>query len=68
MKKDEIRNTTAKRKKASNQAEYDHRQHFQENTLTIRKDLILENQAIISLTEPNPRIDYSPFLHVESLT
>ena len=47
MKKDEIRNATAKRKKASNQEENDHRQRFQENTLTISKDLILENQAII---------------------
>ena len=55
-------------KKASNQAENNHRQRFQKNTPTISKNLILTNEATISLAQPNPRIDYSPFSHLQSLT
>ena len=69
MKKDEIRkNATSKQKKPFNQAENDHRQHFQENTSSISKSPISTNQDTISLTQPNPRIDYSPFTYLQSLT
>ena len=54
--------------KAFNQAENDHRQRFQENTSSISKTPISTNQATISLTQSNPRIDYSPFSHLQSLT
>ena len=46
----------------------DHRQCFQENTSTISKNPIPTSQATISLTQPNPRIDYSPFSHLQSFT
>ena len=47
-KKDKIRkNAITKRKKASNQAENDHSQRFQENTSTISKNPISTNQATI---------------------
>ena len=53
-KKDEIRkNSTKKQIEASNQAKYDHRQHFQENTSTISKNPIPTNQAAILLTQTN---------------
>ena len=69
MKKDEIRkNVTAKRKKTFNQAENDNRQRYKENTSLIGKTPILANQATISLTQPDPRIDHSPFSHLQSLT
>ena len=55
-------------KKAFNEAENDHRQRFQETTSSISKTLISTNQATISLTQPNPRIDYSLFSHLRSLT
>ena len=57
-----------KQRKASNQAENDHRQCFQENTSTISKNPIPTSQATISLTQPNPRIDCSPFSHLQSFT
>ena len=41
---------------------------FQENTSSISKTPISTNQATISLTQPNPRIDYFPLLHLQSLT
>ena len=48
VKKDKIRkNAITKRKKASNQAENDHSQRFQENTSTISKNPISTNQATI---------------------
>ena len=69
MKKDEItKNVTTKQKKAFNQAENDYRQRFQENTSSISKTPISTNQVTISLTQPNPQIDYFPFLHLQSLT
>ena len=55
-----------KQKKASNQAENDHRQHFQENTSTISKNLVPTTQARISLTQQNQRIDFSSF-HIYNL-
>ena len=57
-----------KQKKASKQAENDHRQHFQENTSTISKNLVPKTQARISLTQQNQRIDFSSFSHLQSLT
>ena len=67
MKKDKIRNnTTTKRKNASNQAENDHRQRFQKNTSTISENPI-PRKATFSLVQPNPLIDYSPLLHLQSL-
>ena len=67
MKKGEIRKiVTTKRKEAFNQAESNHRQRFQENTLMICKTRISRNQATISLIQPNPRINHSPFSHLQS--
>ena len=33
----------------------------------ISKNPILANQATVLLTQPNPRIKYSPFSHLQSL-
>ena len=67
MKKGKIRKiVTAKRKEAINQAESNHRQCFQENILLICQTRISRNQATIPLIQPNPRINHSPFSHLQS--
>ena len=68
MKKYKTKKMPQKQKKASKQAENDHRQHFQENTSTISKNLVPKTQARISLTQQNQRIDFSSFSHLQSLT
>ena len=54
----------SKKKKASNQAENGHGQHFQENTSTFSENPVPITQARISLTQKNQRIDFSLFSHL----
>ena len=52
------------KKKASNQAENGHRQHFQENTLSISENPVPTTQARILLTQKIQPIDFSLFSHL----
>ena len=51
-------------KKASNQAENGHHQHFQENTSSISENPVPTTQARILLTQKNQPIDFSLFSHL----
>ena len=59
------KNVTTKQRKAFKQVEKDHRHRFQENTSLISETPISTNQTTISLTQPNPWIDHSPFSHLQ---
>ena len=68
MKKDKIRKNAQQNERTFPTSRKQPWPTFSGNTSTISKNPISTNQATISLTQPNPRIDYSPFSHLQSLT